>query len=121
MFKPLKTRKGRLENKIKQELFKKKPSLKMIISFIEDYHKDNLNTIIKLKRDKKIEMNKINGALKQCISSHGPITKQFITSAGKRIYGALLAPTKKVLKPISVRDLLIGLIISSIIFLILFG
>ena len=31
----------------------------------------------------------INGAIKSCISAHGPITPNLIGSAGKRIIGAL--------------------------------
>lgn len=31
----------------------------------------------------------INGAIKSCIDSHGPISKDWIGSAGKRVMGAL--------------------------------
>lgn len=65
-----------------------------LVKIIEDYEQDNLNTIDKLKRDKKIEMNRINGALKQTIQAHGPITKELIGSASKRIWGALLSNEK---------------------------
>lgn len=112
MFDKFKTRKGRLENKIKSELEKDFPKYDNIISAVDAYQKDNTDTIDKLKKDKKADMNKINGALKQTINAHGPITKQLIGSAGKRIYGSLiLNPNQQDRKPtkVSVRDILIGI------------
>ena len=48
-------------------------------------------TIEKLRRAKKVETNKIKGALKSTIQAHGAITMVLIGSATKRIYGSLLA------------------------------
>jgi hypothetical protein len=86
----IKTRKSKLENRIKDVLSQKKPKLEDIISAVDDYEKNNLKTIEKLKKKKGLEIKKINGAIKQTLHAHGPITKQYITSASKRIYGALL-------------------------------
>ena len=94
-FNILKTRGGKLENTIKQELAKAEPDLSVIMSSIHEYEKSNLATIEKLKRDKKLETNRINGALKQTIQAHGPITMTLIGSATKRIYGSILSDEKK--------------------------
>jgi hypothetical protein len=94
-FNLLKTRGGKLENTIKQELDKTEPDLATIMDSIYEYEKSNLATIEKLKRDKKIETNRINGALKQTIQAHGPITMTLIGSATKRIYGSILSDEKK--------------------------
>jgi hypothetical protein len=90
----IKTRKSRLENRIKDVLSQKKPKLEDIISAVDDYEKNNLKTIQKLKKKKGLEIKKINGAVKQTINAHGPITTQYITSASKRIYGSLLLDEK---------------------------
>lgn len=94
-FNLLKTRGGKLENTIKQELEKAEPDLVVIMDSIYEYEKSNLATIEKLKRDKKVETNRINGALKQTIQAHGPITMTLIGSATKRIYGSILSDEKK--------------------------
>jgi hypothetical protein len=94
-FNLLKTRGGKLENTIKLELAKAEPDLSVIMSSIHEYEKSNLATIEKLKRDKKLETNRINGALKQTIQAHGPITMTLIGSATKRIYGSILSDEKK--------------------------
>ena len=86
----IKSRKSKLENRIKDILSQKSPKLEDIIDAVEHYEKNNLGTIEKLKKRKSLEVKKINGALKQCLNSHGPITKQYISSASKRIYGSLL-------------------------------
>ena len=65
-----------------------------ILDAIDEYEKDNLATIEKLKKEKQVDTKKINGALKQAINAHGPITKVLIGSATKRIYGALLDSNK---------------------------
>lgn len=96
-FNKLKTRRGRLEEKLKNELSKQQPNLDVILKHVEDFEKDNLATIDKLKKDKLIDAKKINGALKQAINAHGPITKQLIGSATKRIYGALVVNKKETL------------------------
>ena len=94
-FNILKTRRGKLEENIRVEMGKKFPNIELILKYIDEYEKDNLDTIEKLKRDKVLETNRINGALKQSINAHGPITKLLIGSATKRIYGALLETKKE--------------------------
>jgi len=92
-FNILKTRRGKLKNNLESNLLNKtvgSNEIEIILKMVDEYEKDNLNTIEKLKRAKKVELNKINGALKQTIHAHGPITKILIGSASKRIYGALL-------------------------------
>lgn len=89
----LKTRRGKLKNNLETKLLNKtvgSSEIETILNIVDEYENDNLDTIEKLKRDKKVELNKINGALKQTINAHGPITKILIGSASKRIYGALL-------------------------------
>ena len=49
----------------------------------------------KLKKDKIITLKRINGSLKSCINAHGPITKQLLGSASKRVYGSLLENHKQ--------------------------
>lgn len=95
MFDILRTRKGKLKDKISYELDKPNPDIEVILTYVDDYEKANLDTITKLKKGKTIELNRINGGLKQCINAHGPITKELIGSAGKRIYGALLEDKKE--------------------------
>ncbi len=90
MRKPFKTRDGKLKHKIETEITKSKPDMELLMGFVRDYEKDNLDTINKLKKNKKVELKKINGALKQAINAHGPITAVLIGSASKRIYGSLL-------------------------------
>ena len=90
----LKTRRGKLEDKIKNELLKSQPNLEAILHHVDEYEKANLITIEKLKKVKLVDTKKINGALKQSINAHGPITKVLIGSATKRIYGALLDADK---------------------------
>jgi hypothetical protein len=94
-FNILKTRRGKLGEKIKSEMSKEKPNIEEILVYVDQYEKDNLETIEKLKRDKVLDTKRINGALKQSINAHGPITKLLIGSATKRIYGALLENHKK--------------------------
>jgi len=116
MFNPFKTRKGKLEHKIRLEITTKKPNIDKILQAIDEYEKDNENTIEKLKKGKKVELNRINGALKQSINAHGPITKELIGSASKRIHGALLSnPNEEENKKFSIRDIALGIAIGFII------
>ena len=85
-----KMRKGKLKSKIAFELEATLPNLEVILSHIDEYERDNIAKINKLKREKSSTIRKINGALMQTINVHGPITKNFIGSASKRIYGNLL-------------------------------
>lgn len=91
----LTTRIGKLEEKIKLELKSKSPSVDTILGYVNEYEKDNLATIEKLRKEKKIEINRINGAIKQCFKAHPVITKELTGSLSKRIYGALLSGEKK--------------------------
>jgi len=91
----MKTRKGKLREKITFELNKGEPDINYILSCVDEYEKLNLLTIKKLKRKKEVDVRKINGAIKQTINAHGPITKDLISSATKRIYGALLTDDKE--------------------------
>lgn len=95
MIRFFRTRKGKLKEKLGLELDKQKPNLENILQFVDEYEKNNLETIKKLKRQKSITLRKINGSLKQTIDSHGPITMVLIGSASKRIYGNLLENKKK--------------------------
>lgn len=105
--------------KITEELKKSKPNVDNIINIINSQQTIDYKNLEKVKRDKKIDLNKINGALKQCINAHGPITKELIGSASKRIYGALMLNTNaKKIGPLSIRDMIIGSIITTFIFLI---
>jgi hypothetical protein len=92
----LKTRHGKLVEKIKVELNETKPNIDIILSHIYQYEKDNLDTINKLKREKVLDVKRINGALRQTINIHGAITKELIGSATKRIIGTLLKDKPKV-------------------------
>ena len=93
-FNILNTRLGKLEDKIKKELDKSEPNLERIITFVNEYEKSNLETIEKLRRDKIVTSKKISGAIKSTIKMHGPITMNLISSATKRIFGALLDGVK---------------------------
>lgn len=66
--------------------------------------------------EKKKISKKISGGLKQAINAHGPITKELIGSATKRIYGNLQQnPNEvKVDSRYSLRDILIGIGIGLI-------
>jgi hypothetical protein len=83
-----KTRRGKLKNQL--EPFVNQTDIEKVLKIVDEYEKDNLATIEKLKRTKTLDVNRINGALKQTINAHGPITKVLIGSASKRIYGSLL-------------------------------
>jgi len=93
IFNILKTRNGKLKNKLIAGFLNKKITendIESIINIVEEYEKANLSTIEKLKKDKSLESKRISGALKQTINAHGPITKNLIGSATKRVYGSLL-------------------------------
>jgi len=91
----IKNRREKLYKEIQFELDRKHPDIDFIMGYIDDYEQNNLETIDKLKKEKTITTKKINGALRQTINAHGPITKMLIGSACKRIYGALLDNTPK--------------------------
>ena len=93
-----KTRKNKLRQQLEFILKQGYPSqieLDFLVLAFDEYQKDNLDSIEKLKRERHFETKRISGALKQTINAHGPITSQFIGSATKRIHGALLSNIKK--------------------------
>lgn len=92
-----KSRKGKLKSVLEHKFGDKlnENNIYDILKIFDEYQKDNLDSIEKLKRYKVYETKRISGALKMCINAHGPITKQFIGSATKRVYGSLLNNEKK--------------------------
>jgi hypothetical protein len=93
-----KTRKNKLKQQLEFILTQNYPSqikLDFLMLAVDEYQKANLASIEKLKRERHLETKKISGALKQTLNAHGPITKQFIGSATKRIHGALLSNVKE--------------------------
>jgi len=90
-FNLLKTRRGKLKIGL-AKILDNEGQIENVLNLVDEYEKDNLETIEKFKRDKTIVLRKINGALKQTINTHGPITKNLIGSASKRIYGVFLTP-----------------------------
>jgi hypothetical protein len=99
MFNIIRTRRGRLEDKLFNLKLIEAKDIEQVISVFNDFEKDNINTIEKLKRGKKVELKKINGALRQTINAHGPITMELIGSASKRIYGAMMDNVKVTKQP----------------------
>jgi hypothetical protein len=97
-FNILKTRNGKLREKLINQLLNKtitEKDIDFILNSVNEYEKNNLDTIEKLKKEKIYETKRISGALKQTIHAHGAITPQFIGSATKRIYGSILSNEKK--------------------------
>jgi len=125
-FNILKTRNGKLRNKLSNNFPKNKltdKDIDQLMSIVEDYEKANLATIEKLKKDKSLDAKRISGALKQSINAHGPITKELIGSATKRIYGSLLTDKNTYRNYVKIHKgnlLLIGMVFFVITF-VLFG
>ena len=96
--------------------------LKKIIEYVDEYEKNNIDSIEKLKKEKKLDLDIINGALKMCINDHGPITKVLIGSASKRIYGSLMINPnfneRMRFRKISLRDLVIGVILGIFLYIL---
>jgi len=118
MRKKIVTRRGKLENKIRGELARPNPEVGKILDAVDDFEKNNIATIDKLKKKKQVDTKRINGALKQTINAHGPITKLLIGSASKRIYGAMLTDEVEKEK-ISIRGFLFGLGVSAVLYILL--
>jgi hypothetical protein len=55
------------------------------------------------KEHKRI-LKAVNGALKSCINTHGPISENWIGSAGKRVMGALKSYAQSKAPPEEVRE-----------------
>lgn len=98
-FNIIKNRRGNLISKLNTELNKNPINQESILTIIDGYEKNNLETISKLKKERLNETKRISGALKQTINAHGSITPKLIGSATKRIYGALLKDEKPKVKP----------------------
>ena len=114
------TRKGRLENKLRAELAMPKPEIGKLLDAIDEFEADNIATIEKLKKKKQVDTKRINGALKQTINAHGPITKLLIGSASKRIYGSMLTDENEDKKErVSIKGFLLGVATSVIVYVIL--
>jgi hypothetical protein len=93
--KMFKGRRNDLRKKIELELSNSTPNVENILSFIDEYEKQNLDYIEKLKRIKEVDIKKIIGGLKQTINAHGAITPALMASAAKRIYGSFLVAKKE--------------------------
>lgn len=121
MINKFKTRRRKLSEGLEEVISEDTLDIDKVIELVDIYEQDNLDTIDKCKRDKRLEMVKINGALKQTIDAHGPITKVLIGSAAKRIYGSLLLEyNKEQPKPkISFKYVLGGIILGVIIGLLI--
>jgi len=92
------TRRGRLESELKSKFTNKgitNDDIKVICDLFDYYENNNLQTIDKLRKEKKIEMRRINGAIKQFLNVHPILTKELVSSLGKRIYGAILSDKKE--------------------------
>lgn len=111
MFNLLKTRRGRLYAKLVTKFNPSPEALAMLMKIFDEYEKDNLDTIEKLKRERKTELNKINGALRQALNAHPVITKELIGSISKRIYGAMLNNAKTPTSNISKKQIIITIIL----------
>jgi len=110
------TRKGRLENKLRAELAMAKPEIGKLLDAIDEFEADNIATIEKLKKKKQIDAKKINGAIRQTINAHGPITMLLIGSCTKRILGSLLTTeNEKPESKFSIKSIIIGLVSGIII------
>ena len=109
----LKSRRGKLEEKINLELKNETPNVNYILDCIDYYEKDNLETIKKLRKNKIIDTKRISGGLKSTIHAHGPITEKLIGSATKRIYGTLLVSSTK--PKYSSRDIIDKIIVITVI------
>jgi hypothetical protein len=89
------TRKDKLRYKIEQELMQPIPNIDKILFHFYNFEKNNIDTIEKLKRDRKVDIRKINGAIKQTLNDHPNFNKNLIGSMGKRIYGSMLQQKKE--------------------------
>jgi hypothetical protein len=88
-----------------------------IIGLFKKYEQSNIIQIKKLKKRRVNEYNKIKGGLRQTINAHGPITKELIPSATKRIHGALLT-NENIIPKFNLNSFIWGVIIGSLIILL---
>lgn len=89
-----------------------------IIDLFKKYEISNLNHIKKLNKRRSFEHNRIKGGLRQTINAHGPITKELIPSATKRISGALIT-NENIIPKVNLNSFIWGLIIGSLIIILL--
>lgn len=89
-----KSRRSKLKEKLKS-VIQSREDINTILGYVDEYENANLNTIAKLKREKIVEIRRINGAIKQFLNNHPILTKELIGSLSKRIYGQLLANKKQ--------------------------
>jgi hypothetical protein len=116
----LKSRKGKLKNSLNGLIDSGKLSVEdidFILYHIDKYEKNNLETIKKLKKQKKTTIK--NGGLKQTINAHGPITKELIGSASKRIYGLLMTTNNQFNKKRYIGLIRVGVEIILLIYIII--
>lgn len=109
------TRDDKLRDAIENELSRDTPSIDSLMNIVRKYESVNLKTIDKLQKNKKAYSTRINGALKQAINSHGPITKSLLGSATKRIYGALIVHENDKLSKIKKKYYIFGVITCTFI------
>lgn len=108
----------KIEKEIDELINSEDISSESIYNLFLKYESNNVKQINKLIRNRKIEVNRIKGGLKQTIKVHGPIDSKLIGSATKRIYGALLSnqPHKLVFH---LNSFVWGLIAASLIIMLL--
>ena len=109
------TRRGRLENRLRAELAMPTPEIGKLLDAVDEFEANNIATIEKLKKKKQIDTKRINGAIRQTIQAHGPVTMLLVGSATKRIYGSLLTNEPEDNKKWSFKSLLLGVTIGIII------
>jgi len=113
-----KTRRDKLVCCVDDELNNAYPNIDSILNCVDVYEKNNLDIIDKCNRVRKIDSNRVSGAIKQTINSHGSITKQLIGSTTKRILGAMLENNTEIKTEKKINGFLI---MFSIITLLIFG
>jgi hypothetical protein len=107
---------------IRQELSKipdlSESNVDKVANLFNEYESDNLKQIDKLKKVRHLEYRRISGGLKQAINAHGPIDKNLIGSATKRIHGAMLDNSNTKSK-IHTPSLLLGILGANVMFIII--
>jgi len=107
----------KIQKEIDELLNSKDISGESMFNLFLKYEANNIKQINKLNRDKKVELNKIKGGLKQTIKAHGPIDLRLIGSATKRIYGSLLTNETPKFE-FNLKSFVWGLILASLIMII---
>jgi len=68
-----------------------------IAHLLDSFMLKRRENIDKLEKQKGLRLNDIVGSLKSTIDFHGPITKENLESASKRIYGSLLLEMRELI------------------------